>query len=211
MPIYNVFQPGLRRGAERLPFDPSKAYAYVEHPTEGWRVYLRTAVFLHQADISDMSRFLVFRNAKKGRAAGSWEPPKGQMEGKDLLRHSSTPLLPLLVNSLKREIEEEAHITEIQKIQYTRLVFQSVEDNYPSDQSWFFQYHLFQAFVTPTVVLDTFHTFQWMREHPKAVERWTRDRKETDDVAWFHPRKTPLNQRWCPTIVFAYLKNYNVD
>ena len=208
MPIYNVFQPGLRRGAERLPFDPSKAYAYVEHPTEGWRVYLRSAVFLHQTDIADMSRFLVFRNAKKN-GAGTWEPPKGQMEGKDLLRHQDTPLLPLLLNSLKREIEEEAHITDLQGIQYTRLVFQSTEKNYPPDQQWFFQYHLFQGFVSPTVVLDTFHTFQWMREHPKAVERWRRDRKETDDVAWFHPRKTKLNPRWCPTIVFAYLQAFD--
>jgi len=209
MPIYDVFQPGLRRGAERLPFDPSKAYAYVEHPTEGWRVYLRTAVFLHQAGDSKMDHFLVFRNSKKGASAGTWEPPKGQMEGKDLLRHASEPLLPLMVQSLMREVEEEAHITEVLGIRYTRLVFQSVEDNYPRDKKWFFQYHLFQATVTPQVVQSTFHTFQWMKEHPKAVQRWKRDRRETDDVAWFHPKRTPLNPRWCPTIVFAYLDEFD--
>ena len=211
MPIYDVFQPGLRRGAEHLPFDPTKAYAYVEHPTEGWRVYLRTAVFLHQVSNKDMSRFLVFRNAKKGSAAGTWEPPKGQMEGKDLLRHSSTPLVDLMVNSLMREVEEEAHITDLQGLRYTGLVFQSVEDNYPKNKPWFFQYHLFQGFASPTVIENTFTTFQWMHEHPKAVARWRRDRTETDDVTWFHPKKTPLNPRWCPTIVFAYLKNYDRD
>jgi len=209
MPLYNVFQPGLRRGAERLPFDPSKAYAYVEHPTEGWRVYLRTAVFLHQANSPDMSRFLVFRNSKKGSAAGTWEPPKGQMEGKDLLRHSNEPLLPLLVNSLMREVEEEAHITEVLNVRYTKLVFQSIEANYPPNKQWFFQYHLFQADVTPQVVKNTFDTFQWMKDHPKAVGRWKRDRRETDDVAWFDPRKTKLNPRWCPTIVFAYLDAFD--
>lgn len=208
MPLYNVFQPGLRRGAERLPFDPSKAYAYVEHPTEGWRVYLRTAVFLHEANAKDMSRFLVFRNSKKGSSA-IWEPPKGQMEGKDLLRHSSEPLLPLLVNSLMREVEEEAHITEVLNVRYTKLVFQSVEANYPPNKPWFFQYHLFQAIVTPQVVKNTFDTFQWMKDHPRAVGRWKRDRRETDDVAWFDPRKTKLNPRWCPTIVFAYLDAFD--
>ena len=35
-PIFDVFQKGLVRGSERLPYDPTKAYAYVEHPTEGW-------------------------------------------------------------------------------------------------------------------------------------------------------------------------------
>jgi len=209
MSIYNVFQPGLRRGAERLPFDPSKAYAYVEHPTEGWRVYLRTAVFLHEANTKDMSRFLVFRNSKKGSAAGTWEPPKGQMEGKDLLRHSNEPLLPLLVNSLMREVEEEAHITEVLHVRYTKLVFQSVEANYPPNKQWFFQYHLFQADITPRVIQSTFDTFQWMRDHPKAVGRWKRDRRETDDVAWFDPRTKKLNPRWCPTIVFAYLDAFD--
>ena len=44
-PIFDVFQKGLIRGSERLAYDPAKSYAYVEHPTEGWRVYLRSCVF----------------------------------------------------------------------------------------------------------------------------------------------------------------------
>ena len=47
VPILDVFQPGLRRGGEYLPHDPKKKYFYVEHPKEGWRVYLRSAAFLH--------------------------------------------------------------------------------------------------------------------------------------------------------------------
>ena len=45
IPLFNVFQKGLIRGSERLAFDPEKTYAYVEHPTEGWRVYLRSCMF----------------------------------------------------------------------------------------------------------------------------------------------------------------------
>ena len=224
MPIFDIFQKGLTRGAEHLSYDPTKAYAYVEHPTEGWRVYLRGAAFLHedtgnQLDLSErhtaprplpvkLDQFLIFRNSKpKHSRKNIWEPPKGQMEGKDLLRHSTEPLLKLMTNSILREVEEEAHVTDIKDIRYTGLVFQSQETSYP--KNWFFQYHLFQILLTPNAIQDIFNTFAWMEEHPKAVARWRRDRKETDRVAWFNPRETPLNPRWCPTIVYAYLKTYD--
>jgi hypothetical protein len=209
MPILDVFQKGLRRGAEHLPYDPSKAYAYVEHPTEGWRVYLRTAIFLHE-DPLQMDKFLVFRNSKpyaRKHKQEMWEPPKGQMEGKDLLRHSGEPLLPLMVQSLLREVEEEAHITDLKEIRYTGLVFQSQEEDYPTN--CFFQYHLFQSVLSPSRVEQVFEKFAWIQNHPKAVARWRRDRRETDRVSWFNPKQTPLNPRWCPTIVFAYLKTYD--
>jgi 8-oxo-dGTP pyrophosphatase MutT (NUDIX family) len=209
MSVFDVFQKGLRRGAEHLPFDPTKAYAYVEHPTEGWRVYLRSAAFLH-VDLTKKDQFLVFRNSKNKKRREKrdmWEPPKGQMEGKDLLRHGDTPLVQLLTTSLLREVEEEAHITDIRDVHYTGLVFQSQEDSYPSNH--YFQYHIFQVLITPETVEQVFGEFAWMKDHPKAVARWRRDRRETDAVAWFSPKNTPLNPRWCPTIVFAYLKTYD--
>ena len=59
-PILDVFQRGLHRGAAKLPYAPNKRYFYVEHPTEGWRVYLRACTFLHEAGVPyDQSRFLV--------------------------------------------------------------------------------------------------------------------------------------------------------
>ena len=207
MPIFDVFQKGLIRGAEHLSYDPTKAYAYVEHPTEGWRVYLRGAAFLHE-DPLQLDRFMVFRNSKpKHSRKNIWEPPKGQMEGKDLLRRPNEPLLRLMTNSVLREVEEEAHVTNIKQTRYTGLVFQSQESSYP--KNWFFQYHIFQMIITTETVDSVFDTFAWMKEHPKAVARWRRDRKETDRVAWFEPKDTPLNPRWCPTIVYAYLKTYD--
>jgi 8-oxo-dGTP pyrophosphatase MutT (NUDIX family) len=207
MPIFDVFQKGLIRGAEYLSYDPTKAYAYVEHPTEGWRVYLRGAAFLHE-DPLQLDRFMVFRNSKpKHSRKNIWEPPKGQMEGKDLLRHPNESLLRLMTNSILREVEEEAHVTDIKQTRYTGLVFQSQESSYP--KNWFFQYHIFQMIITTDTVEHVFDTFLWMEEHPKAVKRWRRDRKETDRVAWFEPKDTPLNPRWCPTIVYAYLKTYD--
>jgi len=209
MSIFNVFEKGLRRGAEHLAYDPTKAYAYVEHPIQGWRVYLRNAAFLH-IDPTHIKQFLVFRNSKgrKQTKKGIWEPPKGQMEGKDLLHHPRTPLVQLLSNALKREVEEEAHITDIKEIRYTGIVFQSQEDPV-KEPNVYFQYHIFQYLLEPHVVQEAFNEFNWIKEHPKAFARFKRDRRETDRMAWYDPKETPLNPRWCPTLVNAYVKEYD--
>ena len=144
-PIFDVFQKGLIRGSERLPFDPTKRYAYVEHPTEGWRVYLRSCVFLHYQNEPFYNRhFMVFKGVKTRAKSYTWEPPKGQMEGKDM--RSRIPILELLKENVQRETEEEAHITDMKRLKHTGLVFQSQESDQPPNH--YFQYHLFQAFVT---------------------------------------------------------------
>ena len=208
MNILDVFQPGLIRGSEHLPYDPEKAYAYVEHPTEGWRVYLRSATFIHSADRPfQEDKFLVFRNSKKGHTTNMWEPPKGQMEGKDFSRKSKVPLLALLAKSAMRETAEEGHLDtdKLLDLKYTGLVFQSQERDYPKNH--FFQYHMFQAFMKEEDIKKAFDLFDWYREHPKAFARMSRDKRETDAISWFNPKKTPLNPRWCPSIVFGYMTN----
>jgi hypothetical protein len=125
------------------------------------------------------------------------------MEGKDI--HGKSVLKLLKENAL-RETAEESHITNIKDFAHTGLVFQSQESDYPDNH--FFQYHIFRGFVTPTTIQDSFDTFAWAKEHPKAVARWSRDRKEKDAVAWFNPRETRLNPRWTPDIVAAYLRRF---
>jgi 8-oxo-dGTP pyrophosphatase MutT (NUDIX family) len=201
--ILDVFNPRLLRGAERSSFDPEKRYAYVEHPTEGWRVYLRSGVFLHPLhERFRPQQFLVVKRTGARMSSPTWEPPKGQMEGKDMTDDNT--IMELLENNVRRETEEEAHITDISHLRYTRLVFQGREKNYPPNT--FFQYHIFQGFVTPEQVAQSFETFEWIKEHPKGFQRWRRDRKEKDAVAWFNPRQTRLNPRWCPDIAALYLQ-----
>ena len=207
MRLLNVFQPGLVRGSAKLPHDPEKAYAYVEHPTEGWRVYLRTATFLHPSNEPFQARhFIVVKRTGTDKRSASWEPPKGQMEGKDLLRKPDTPLLDLLSLSARREIEEESFVTRVDKMTHTSQVFQSRETTYPPNH--FFQYHIFQGYVRPDILEAAFDMFVWIHQHPKAFARFSRDRREKDEIAWFDPRRTRLNPRWCPTIVFEYLKEH---
>lgn len=202
-PLFNVFQPGLIRGSERSEYDPEKSYAYVEHPTEGWRVYLRSCIFLHPTHMPFRpDHFLVVKRRGARPRTATWEPPKGQMEGKDM-RGSSRSVMELLRENVLRETEEEAHITEIQRIRHTGLVFQSHEHSYPPNT--FFQYHLFQGWITPQQIQQSEDTFEWIKQHPRAFARWKRDRREKDAVAWFHPRNTPVNPRWCPDIVALYL------
>ena len=200
MNILDVFQKGLIRGSAKLPHDPSKCYAYVEHPIEGWRVYLRSCVFLHSlSEPFHPQRFLVVKRTGAHQNSPSWEPPKGQMEGKDL---KNVSMLELLKENARRETEEEAHTT-ITNLKHTGLVFQSQERDYPPNH--FFQYHIFQGGLLPEQINQSFATFAWIKEHPKGFARWKRDRREKDAVAWFDLKRTRLNGRWCPDIVALYL------
>lgn len=203
MQILNVFQPGLIRGSENLPHDPSKSYAYVEHPIEGWRVYLRSCVFLHEIGTKNPTRFLVVKRTGARWTSATWEPPKGQMEGKDMRRNPKASVLDLLAENVRRETLEESHVTDIAHLRHTGLVFQSQEADFP--KHWFFQYHIFQGFITQEQISKSFNMFEWIKEHPKAFARFSRDRKEKDAVAWFSPTKTRLNPRWCPAITALYL------
>jgi len=202
--MLDVFQKGLVRGSARLPFDPEKAYAYVEHPKEGWRVYLRSCVFLHPIDEPfQKQHFLVVKRTGARPTTATWEPPKGQMEGKEL--NARISILDALKENVVRETEEESHITEVERLHHTGLVFQSQETSYPLNH--YFQYHIFQGYLTLEQVKQSIDTFDWMREHKGAVKRWRRDRKEKDAVAWFSPRLTRVNPRWCPDIVALYLQH----
>lgn len=202
--ILDVFQKGLVRGSARLPFDPEKAYAYVEHPQEGWRVYLRSCVFLHPMNEPfQKNHFLVVKRSNARMSSPAWEPPKGQMEGKELLPRIT--ILEALKENVRRETEEESHVTDITRLHHTGLVFQSQESSYPSNH--YFQYHIFQGYLTPKQIDQSFSTFEWMKEHKAAVKRWRRDRKEKDAAAWFSPSKTRVNPRWCPDIVALYLQH----
>lgn len=204
--LFNIFQPGLHRGSAQLPFDPTKSYAYVEHPTEGWRVYLRACAFLHHHHTAFRpSQFLVVKSSHTRVRSPVWEPPKGQMEGKEMKK--GVPIISLLRKNIEREIYEESHITKVERLHHTGLVFQSQESSYPPNH--YFQYHIFQGFITEDQLQQSISTFAWMKEHPSAVARWSRDRKEKDAVSWFHPRHTRLNPRWTPDIVTLYMTHLN--
>jgi 8-oxo-dGTP pyrophosphatase MutT (NUDIX family) len=157
-------------------------------------------MFLHPSNEPfNPMRFLVVKDTHRRGAA--WEPPKGQMERKEL--RSGTILECLAANAL-RETEEEAHIRTVKKVRHTGLVLQSQESSYPHNH--YFQYHIFQGTVDPEEIERSFKQFQRMKEHPLEVARWKRDRREKDAVAWFHPRNTRLKPRWSVDLVAMYMQ-----
>lgn len=201
--IINIFEPGLLRGSAKLSYQPHKRYFYVEHPVEGWRVYLRMACFIHEEGATDPKRFLVVKRKDATSASKAWEPPKGQMEGKDA-KPEGAPLLQLMAENVRRETFEEAKIKKINDLKYTGLVVQSREKDYPENH--YFQYHLFQATTPTSEIIKALETFQWLNEHPVAFNRLKADKREKDALTWFDAQKTHLMGRWAPSIVALYLQ-----
>ncbi len=201
----DVFQPGLRRGAAKLAFAPHKRYFYVEHPTEGWRVYLRAATFIHMAgEPFDEQKFLVVKRTGGDPSKATWEPPKGQMEGKDTSARKT--VYQLLLENVRREVEEEAKVHNLQYVHHTGLIFQGREKDYPPNH--FFQYHVFQAYVLPQDLFEAVKEFDWIAEHPDAFARYKKDKREKDSLSWYNPRQTKLMGRWSPSIVAMYLQKF---
>lgn len=202
--LLNIFEPGLLRGAAKLEFAPHKRYFYVEHPVEGWRVYLRAACFLHEAGQPfDPMRFLVVKRKDADPKTKAWEPPKGQMEGKDA-KPEIAPLIELMAENIRREVLEESKIKKIHHLRYTGLVVQSREPDYPANH--YFQYHIFQAIVTSEEIQNAIQEFTWLHDHPTAFARLRADKREKDAITWFDPKETKLMGKWSPSIVALYLQ-----
>jgi len=215
--VKDTLATGLIRGSAKMPYDPEKAYFFVEHPdftpsggTKGWRVYLRAACFIHEksqeGQCIDFSRFLVVKRTGKPANGKEWEPPKGQMEGKDGLAHPRTSIVNVLRENIKREVYEEARVKGLIGLEYTGLVFEGRESDYQPNT--FFQYHIFRAQVAPKQWMAAASELDWCRAHPVAHARMTRDKREKDALAWYSPTETRLMGRWSPRIVALYLKNF---
>ena len=207
--VKDIFQPGLIRGGENLAFDPEKKYFYVEHPTEGWRVYLRSCCFIHKKpsgkECIDPSDFIVVKRTGKPANGKEWEPPKGQMEFKDSRAKGNKPILELLKENVTREVEEESRLENLLGLRHTNLVFQGREDSYPPNH--YFQYHIFQALVTQKEYEKAAGELEWYRAHPLAFARLRRDKKEKDAIEWFNPSKHKIMGKWSPKIIALYLSN----
>jgi len=205
---FDVFQPGLIRGEEHLPYDPEKGYFYVEHPSEGWRVYLRAACFVHEEGVPfDAKRFLVVKRTGAHPNSKAWEPPKGQMEGKDALKHPRTAIIELIKQNVRREVEEEAHINILHNLEHTGMIYQAIEPDFKPNT--YFQYHIFRATAPAKAIQRGLNWFAWLKEHPKYFARMKRDKKEKDDLRWFDVRQTMMMGRWSPSIAAMYIQAYD--
>lgn len=193
-----------------MPFDPAKSYFYVEHPDEGWRVYLRGICFIHEEAVPfEPKRFLVVKRTGGDPSGKSWEPPKGQMEGKDAAKHPRSSIERLIRENVRREVFEEAHINILHNMKHTGLIFQKRESDYPVNT--YFQYHIYQATTPPLGLQRALNWFNWLDDHPKFFARMKRDKKEKDAIRWFDPRETRLMGKWSPSIVTLYIETFTLS
>ena len=200
--VFDVFQPGLRRGVEVLPYSPKKKYFYVEHPDQGWRVYLRAACFLHELHRPFRAdRFIIVKRTDSDPLKASWEPPKGQMEGKDA-QDKKKSVLQLLKENIRREVEEEAKISHIRELSHTGLVLQSTEPDFPPNT--YFQYHVFSGYVHANQLHSAFADFSWIAEHPEEFKKFRADQREKDAIDWYTPERKMMG-RWSPSLVMMYI------
>jgi len=200
-PVHNIFQPGLVRGEASFAHRPDKKVFYVQHPTEGWRVFLRAVCFIHA---EDSESFLVLKKTGMAEDGPAWEAPKGQMEGKDGLAHPTWSVRRLLEENIRREVEEEAKINRFTSLKLVRgLVIEAKENEYgPND---FFQYHVFRAVASRTTLFKAAAKFEHYRTHPEEFAALSSDDNEKDALAWYDPETTRLMGRWSPTLVRLYL------
>jgi 8-oxo-dGTP pyrophosphatase MutT (NUDIX family) len=203
--IFDVFQSGLIRGVERLAYAPKKQYFYVEHPTEGWRVYLRAGCFIHELYKPFVpSRFIIVKRTDGDAAKATWEPPKGQMEGRDA-RDPKKSIMQLLKENIRREVAEEAKIENIRELTHTSLVLQSVEPDFPPDT--YFQYHVFSGYAHPRQIQNAFEEFKWIDENRAAFMKMRSDQREKDAIEWYDGNRKIMG-RWSPTLIRMYLERY---
>jgi hypothetical protein len=203
--IFDVFQPGLIRGVERLPFAPKKQYFYVEHPTEGWRVYLRAACFIHELyKPFNPSRFIIVKRTDGDPAKATWEPPKGQMEGRDA-RDSKKSIMQLLKENIRREVLEESKIANVRELTHTGIVLQSVEPDFPPNT--YFHYHVFGGYAHPMQIQKAVDEFIWIHENREEFMKMRSDQREKDAIDWYTPDRKMMG-RWSPTLVKMYLDTY---
>jgi 8-oxo-dGTP pyrophosphatase MutT (NUDIX family) len=202
--VFDVFQPGLVRGEASFKHKPDKKVFYVEHPKEGWRVFLRAVCFIHEEGQESAGRFIVLKKTGMDHKGFAWEAPKGQMEGKDGLAHPQWSVLKLLKENIRRETKEEAKISKFIRLEHLpQLVVQAKESEYgPHD---YFQYHVFRAVVKSVVLEKTAKLFAYYKAHPEAFAALSSDDNEKDAIAWYDPRRTKIMGRWSPTLVKLYL------
>jgi hypothetical protein len=128
------------------------------------------------------------------------------MEGKDALKHPRTSIMELLKQSIRREVDEEAHINVLHNLEHTGLIQQAIEPDFLPNT--YFHYHVFRAQTPVKSIRRGLNWFNWLKEHPKFFARMKRDKKEKDELSWFDPVKTKLMGRWSPKLVPMYIGQY---
>jgi hypothetical protein len=177
-------------------FPSGKQYVYVKEPAKEKRVFLRNIIFLCRAH--DPATFAVVREWQASTDHAVWEPPKGQMEWKELkdsgVRAGSTITPPELAKHMRagvlREMMEEAKIlpSEIRNLSMVPVEY---------TQAWpesgvrgaHFRYQFWKAIVTDSTMLEAQKRMKELVNNPEWALLLPPDMCEKDAIVWWSPEK----------------------
>lgn len=177
-------------------FPSGKEYLFVRQGkgAEKEPVFLRNIIFLRNT--SDPREIAIVREWGAEGNKHVWEPPKGQMEWKELresgIRKGSkiTPeqLLPYMREGVLREMSEEAKVYP-NEITGLRMLPMSYTEEWPSSglSGAKFQYQFWTANLTQKHMLEAQARMRYLVEHPDLKEMLPADVCEKDAIAWWKP------------------------
>lgn len=179
-------------------FPSGKQYLYVEEPDTSTRIFLRNILFLKHA--SNPSEIVVVREWGAKTNQCSWEPPKGQMEWKEMADSGVKPnqmisdkeLIKHMRTGVLREISEEAKIKS-SEIKQLRILPLSYTEAFPkAGPTAKFRYQFWEG-----VVHDLRPAQARMRQltsNPDLAAILPADVCEKDAVEWWSPSTSPSSQ-----------------
>ena len=172
-------------------FPSGKRYVYVV--IDSAPVFIRNALFLRNAS---NSRQIAVVHSWGSRAKASWEPPKGQMEWKELEEHKIRPgqrLAPAILRTYMREgvcreMMEEAKVYP-HEIRGLRPLPQQYVQDWPESKvpGAKFMYQFWTAEAPQKLLLEAQKRINFLVHDKDNTEMVPADIKEKDEIRWWSP------------------------
>ena len=173
-------------------FPNGKKYAYINQ--NGAPIFLRNIIFLHNS--TNANEIAIVH--EWGKPDNRWEPPKGQMEWKELkdtgIRpHTRIPLRTLYSQmklGILREMAEEANIYVSEIKRFRRLPLSYTQDwpesGIPNAK---FMYQYWSAVITPETMMKAQERIQQLVNNKDWQRMLPRDLCEKDNIQWWNPKE----------------------
>ena len=213
-------------------FPGGKQYAYVKKGTGTGTgtgtgqapIFLRNIIFLTQG--SDTHTIAIVRDwGANPRTIGIWEPPKGQMEWKELNSKPHTILSQAVIQAhmrkgVVREMMEEAKIlpTEIKHLRMLPLYH--IQD-WPESgiRGAQFMYQFWTAEISNKTMLEAQKRIKVLVDHPDLASMLPSDVREKNAIQWWNPARGGDDWRQIrgafskkmTRMYYAYIDSYGVQ
>lgn len=174
-------------------FPNGKQYTYVRQKGSNEPIFLRNIIFLMNARNKDQIAIVREWGARSDRHV--WEPPKGQMEWKELkdshIRPNSTitleKLVPFMRDGVLREMTEEAKVLP-SEIKHLRLLPLTYAEAWPeAGKGAQFQYQFWSAEMDKATMYEAQKRMKTLVDNTDLYAMLPPDMCEKDNIMWWKP------------------------